>query len=141
MTKSAMAGFALACALPALASTMDLQGSWTVIEAEREGDAADDIVGHQLSFAGDGFQIRSKHGKLISAGTVRIDPRASPATIHFMHQDGALKGKVWKGIYAVDGTKLTICDNAPNLEKGRPLAFEAKAGSGHVLVTFKRAPR
>jgi hypothetical protein len=29
-------------------------------------------------------------------------------------------------------------DNAPNLDKGRPAAFEAKTGSGHVLITFKR---
>jgi uncharacterized protein (TIGR03067 family) len=141
MTKSAMAGFALACALPALASATGLQGSWTATKAEREGDAADDIVGHQLSFAGDSFQVRSKHGTLIYAGTVRVDPRASPAAIDFMHQDGVLKGRVWKGIYVLDGTKLTICDNAANLEKGRPVAFEAKAMSGHVLVTFKRATR
>lgn len=141
LTKSTIAGLAFACALPALASPMELQGSWTATSAEREGDAADDIVGHQLSFAGDGFQIRSKHGKLMYAGTVSVDPRASPAAaIDFMHQDGSLKGKVWKGIYAFDGTTLTICDNAPKLEKGRPVAFEAKAGSGHVLVTFKRAP-
>jgi hypothetical protein len=46
---------------------------------------------------------------------------------------------VWKGIYAVDGDTLTTCDNAPNLKKGRPTAFEAKSGSGYVLITFKRA--
>lgn len=139
-TSPAMAGSALACALPALASATELQGSWTAIEAELEGDAADDIVGRQLSFAGNGFQIRSKHGELIYAGTVRTDPRASPAAIDFTHQDGGLKGKVWKGIYVLDGTTtLTICDNAPHPEKGRPVAFEAKARSGHVLITFKRA--
>jgi uncharacterized protein (TIGR03067 family) len=114
-----------------------LQGKWTATKAE--GDAAGDIVGHRLSFSDNGFQIRSTHGKLIYAGTVRVDPTSSPAAIDFTHQDGVLKGKVWKGIYAVDGTTLTICDNAPNLDNGRPVAFEAKAGSGHVLVTFKRA--
>jgi len=53
-------------------------------------------------------------------------------------QEGALKGKAWKGIYALDGDTLTICDNAPNLNKGRPAAFDAKTGSGYVLITFKR---
>jgi hypothetical protein len=38
----------------------------------------------------------------------------------------------------VDGDTLTTCDNAPNLKKGRPAAFEAKSGSGYVLITFKR---
>jgi uncharacterized protein (TIGR03067 family) len=99
LTKSVIAGLALACTLPAMASPRVLQGSWTATKAEREGDAADDIVGHRLSLAGNGFQIWSKHGKLIYAGTVRLDPGASPAAIDFMHQHGVLKGKVWKGIY------------------------------------------
>jgi hypothetical protein len=50
-----------------------------------------------------------------------------------------LKGKAWKGIYALDGDTLMTCDNAPNPYKGRPTAFEAKTGSGHILITFKRA--
>ena len=32
---------------------------------------------------------------------------------------------------------LTICDNAPNLDKGWSIAF-AERGSGHVLITFMR---
>jgi uncharacterized protein (TIGR03067 family) len=56
-----------------------------------------------------------------------------------VHTEGALKGKAWKGIYALDGDTLKICDNAPNLEKGRPTALEVKRGSGYLLVTFKRA--
>ena len=68
-----------------------------------------------------------------------MDPRARPAAIDFAHTEGALKGKAWKGIYALDGDTLRVCDNAPNLDKDRPVAFEARSGSGHVLVTFKRA--
>jgi hypothetical protein len=37
------------------------------------------------------------------------------------------------------GDTLTICDNAPDLDEGRSGAFEAKSGSGSVLVAFKRA--
>ena len=44
-----------------------------------------------------------------------------------------------EGIYTLDGDTLTICDNAASLDKGRPAAFEAKSGSGYVLITFKRA--
>jgi len=39
----------------------------------------------------------------------------------------------------VDGDTLTTCDNAPNMKKRRPSAFEAKSGSGYVLITFNRA--
>jgi uncharacterized protein (TIGR03067 family) len=58
--------------------------------------------------------------------------------IDFEHTEGDVKGKAWKAIYALDGNTLTTCDNAPNLDKGRPTAFEARTGSGHILITFKR---
>jgi uncharacterized protein (TIGR03067 family) len=126
-------------AQPAEATKAELQGSWTAIKAERDGKGADEVVGHRLSVAGNGFQIRSRDGKSLYAGTVRVDPRAKPAAIDFTHNEGVLKGKAWKGIYVLDGDTLTICDNAPNLNKRRPTAFEAKSGSGYVLITFKRA--
>ena len=132
-------GLVLACAQPAEAAQRDLQGSWTATKAERDGKAANDVVGHRLSFAGDRFQIQSKDDKPLYAGSVSVDPNAKPATIDLEHTEGVLKGKVWQGIYALDGDTLTICDNAPNLDNGRPAAFEAKSGSGYVLITFKRA--
>jgi uncharacterized protein (TIGR03067 family) len=135
---SATAGLVLACLQPTLARATELQGSWTATKADREGRAVDDIVGNQLSFTGNVFRIQAKDGKPLYAGTVHADRTATPAAIDFTHEDGALKGKMWKGIYALDGDTLTICDNAPNLEKDRPLAFAAKAGSGHVLIMFKR---
>jgi uncharacterized protein (TIGR03067 family) len=107
--------------------------------AERDGKAVDDIVRHRLSFTGNRFQIQSKDGKPLYAGTVRVDPGAKPAAIDFEHAEGALKGKTWKGIYRLDGDTLTTCDNAPNLDQRRPPAFEAKSGSGYVLITFKGA--
>jgi uncharacterized protein (TIGR03067 family) len=128
-----------AFAQPAEEAQKKLQGPWTATTAERDGQAADDVVGHRLSFAGNRFQIQSKDGKLLYAGTVRVDPSAKPAAIDFEHTEGAVKGKAWKGIYALDGDTLTICDNAPNLAARRPAAFEAKGGAGYVLVTFRRA--
>jgi uncharacterized protein (TIGR03067 family) len=92
-----------------------------------------------IGFKGNRFKIRSKDGKPLYAGSVQTNPSTRPATIDFQQKKGALKGKVWKGIYVLDGDTLTTCDNAPNLKKGRPAAFEAKSGSGYVLITFKRA--
>ena len=126
-------------AQPAEEAQKKLQGTWTATKAERDGKAAEDVVGHRLSFTGNRFQIQSHDGRLLYAGTVRLDPSAKPAAIDFEHTDGALKGKAWKGIYALDGDTLTACDNAPNPDKGRPAAFEAKTGSGHIFITFKRA--
>jgi uncharacterized protein (TIGR03067 family) len=128
-----------AFAQPAQEAQKKLQGSWTATKAERDGKPADDVVGNRLSFTGNRFRIQSKDGKLLYAGTVRVDPNAKPAAIDFEHTEANLKGKAWKGIYILDGETLTICDNAPNLDKGRPTAFEAKGGSGYVSITFKRA--
>jgi uncharacterized protein (TIGR03067 family) len=87
-----------------------LQGTWTATKAERDGKAADDVVGHRLSFTGNRFQIRSKDGKLLYEGTFRVDPKAKPAAIDFEHTEGDLKGKAWKAIYSLDGNTLTTCD-------------------------------
>ena len=132
-------GLVPAFAQPAEETKKKLQGTWTATRAERDGNAADDVVGHRLSFTGNRFQIQSKDGKPLYAGTVRVDSSAKPAAIDFEHAEVGLKGKTWKGIYALDGDTLRICDNAPNLSKGRPAAFEAKRGSGYVLITFQRA--
>jgi len=133
------AGLVSAFAQPAEEAHKKLQGTWTATQAERDGKAADDVVGHRLSFPGNQFQIQSKDGKLLYAGSFRVDPSMNPMAIDFEHTEGTLKGKAWKGIYTLDGDTLTICDNAPNLDKGRPATFEAKGGSGYVLITFKRA--
>ena len=128
-----------AFAQPAAEAQKKLHGTWTATKAERDGKTADDVVGHRLWFTGNRFQIQSKDGKPLYAGVVRMDPKVKPVVIDFEHTEGALKGKGWKGIYALDGDRLTVCDNAPNLNKARPASFEAKSGSGYVLITFERA--
>jgi len=129
---------------PGLAQAADeaqkkLQGAWLGTKAEQDGKSATSLVGHRLTFTGNHFQIRSKNGNGLFEGTFRTDPSAKPAAIDFAHTGGALKGKQWKGIYRMDGETLAICDNAPNVKKGRPATFEAKQGSGYVCLTFKRA--
>jgi uncharacterized protein (TIGR03067 family) len=132
-------GTGLVLAQPTEQAQKQLEGTWIATKAERDGKAADDVVGHRLSFTGNRFQIQSKDGKPLYAGTVRVDPSAKPAAIDFEHTEGVVKGKTWKGIYGLDGDTLTICDNAPNLDEPRPTAFEAKGGSGYDLITFKGA--
>jgi len=132
------AGLVFAGTLPAGAQ-VPLQGNWIATKAETNGAASPAVVGHRLSFSGDRFEIKSSDGKAVYAGTVRIEAKAKPAAIDFMHTLGALRGEAWKGIYALNGDTLTVCDNAADLTKGRPTAFEAGSGSGHVLITFERA--
>jgi len=81
-------GTGLVFAQPAEQAQKQLEGTWIATKAERDGKAADDLVGHRLSFAGNRFQIESKDGKPLYAGTVRVDPSARPAAIDFEHTEG-----------------------------------------------------
>jgi uncharacterized protein (TIGR03067 family) len=132
-------GLALACTQLVRSAEKELQGSWTATKAERNGGTAADLVGHALTFSGDRFEIQSKDKRSVYSGSVRVDASTKPATIDFEQAEGGLKGKTWKGIYVLDGETLTICDNAENLDAARPSKFEAKSGSGYVLLTFARA--
>lgn len=129
-----VAGLIVAGAPPAGAQAV-LQGNWVATRAETDGAPSPGVVGHRLTLSGDRFAIRSKNGKTLYAGTVRTDPAATPATIDFAHAQGALRGKTWKGIYELKGDMLTVCDNAADMGKGRPAAFETKRGSGYVTST------
>jgi hypothetical protein len=71
-----VSGLVLAFAQSADDAQQKLQGTWTATKAERDGNAADDVVGHRLSFTGNRFQIISKDGKPLYAGTVRVNPSA-----------------------------------------------------------------
>lgn len=45
---------------------------------------------------------------MLYTGSVRVDASARPAAIDFEHIDGSLKGKLWKGIYALKGDTLVV---------------------------------
>ena len=128
-----------AFAHPAEQAEKKLRGSWAATKAERDGKAVDDLVGNRLVFTGNRFQIQSKDGKALYAGTFRVNPSAKPAAIDFEHTEGVFKGKTWGGIYVLEGDTLRICDKAPDLAKDRPAAFETKSKSGSALITFTRA--
>ena len=115
----------------------DLHGRWTAVKAEREGREAADIVGHLLIVEGKTFRIQ-ENGKTIHEGTLEVDASARPATIDFKHTGPSSGGKTWRGIYKVDGSTLTICDNAADVHKARPASFDTGPDTGLVRVVFKR---
>jgi uncharacterized protein (TIGR03067 family) len=117
------------------------QGSWIAVLAQRNGKPAKDVVGHRLSCFGDRFIIRAGDGQRLYQGFVTVNATASPATIDFRHTEGALKGRTWKGIFALEADTLTICDNAPNLARDRPRSFDAGADSGYISIAFRRGKK
>jgi uncharacterized protein (TIGR03067 family) len=131
----------LGLAAPALADDAGqaaLAGAWTAAEAERGGAAAGELVGHRLVFDSDRFRISAPDGKLLYEGTYETDPTTDPPRIDFRNDAGQAAGQEWEGIYHFEGDTLTIVDDAPDPAKGRPETFAAPAGSGYVLLVFRR---
>ena len=89
--------YGLAFAQPAEDTQKKLQGTWTSTKAERDGKAADDVVGHRLSLTGNHFQIQSEDGKPSTREPSSVDQSAKPAAIDFEHTEGALKGRRGRG--------------------------------------------
>jgi len=62
-----------------------LQGTWRAVAAERNGAPTRDLVGHELTFAGDHFRI-TDGGSPLYGGTYTIDPSVQrpfgPAIAH-----------------------------------------------------------
>jgi uncharacterized protein (TIGR03067 family) len=115
----------------------DIDGRWVAVAAERNGQPAPDIVGHQLIFENGNFVIRRDDGLLLFRGRFQAAPGAK-GNIDFTHAQGRLQGQTWLGIFSREGNQLTICDNAANLAEPRPAEFRAQPNSGRVLVTFRR---
>jgi uncharacterized protein (TIGR03067 family) len=116
----------------------NIQGAWVVVSAERNAKPAEDVTGHRLTFSGDTFNIQ-REGRVLYRGTYSVETGRKPAQIDFLHTEGAIKGKTWKGIYRFEGADLRICDNAPEMARPRPTRFSARAGSGYICILFKRA--
>jgi uncharacterized protein (TIGR03067 family) len=134
----ALVGLLLTALTPAAASDAgQLQGTWRLVEAQRDGAPAAELVGNLLELA-DGRCRISVDGNLLYAGTIALEPAAAPARIDFRHDDGPASGQVWEGIYQLEGGRLSICDDAPDVAKPRPTSFTTSPGSGHVLIIFER---
>ena len=144
MTYQAMHGCAIALLL--MAATLmvgeagaetPLQGTWLAESAKEAGVDSSEIIGHRLSFDGNRFRI-TKDGKLLYGGTFTVDPSANPSSISFDQNETQSLAGVWRGIYALTGNTLTICDNAPDTSMPRPTGFAECIAPGYVVIRFKR---
>jgi uncharacterized protein (TIGR03067 family) len=115
-----------------------LAGHWAVIQQEHGGKkaAAKELAALAVEIAGQRMTTREGSDVKEDTTIISLDPKAKPAVIDLKIASGADIDKVVKGIYKLDGDTLTICVAEPG--KDRPKAFEAKMGTGHTLLVFKR---
>lgn len=64
-----------------------LQGTWTVVAAEKDGEAFDRIKGGKLIVKDMNFTINTASGTEMR-GDLRIDPAKKPKHMDFAHQEG-----------------------------------------------------
>jgi uncharacterized protein (TIGR03067 family) len=123
-------------AAAAAAELKKLQGTWVVVEAERDGAPLDRIKGNKLVVKDNQFTVVTESAEL--KGDLTLDPRKKRKTIDFQHQEGMLSGKKWEGIYKLDAEKLTLCYSEADAGKDRPDEFATMPGTRRLLIVVER---
>lgn len=110
-----------------------MQGDWHCEKFVRDGQAASDDEAQALfrSVKGDAFTV-FRFRKKGSAGKFTLDAAKSPKQIDFVFE--VPKAFTMKGIYKLEGDRLTLCYAGPGQE--RPKAFESKEDSGVSLTVW-----
>jgi uncharacterized protein (TIGR03067 family) len=115
-----------------------LQGTWKVIAAEGNGEAAPpkEIEEMEIIFKGDSIQVRE--GNTVQERfTYKLDIDKTPRAIDFTFTEGKKKGRTDRGIYLLEGDNLKICIQE-NKDKPRPKEFTTRAGTDLSLVVLRR---
>jgi uncharacterized protein (TIGR03067 family) len=113
-----------------------MQGDWAGERLVRDGQTLEDDDAQALfrTVKGNAYTVQ-RFRKKAGAGTFTLDATKTPKQIDIV-PDGAAAGVVIRGIYTVEGDRLTMCYAAPKQE--RPKAFESKEGSAHTLMVWVR---
>jgi len=123
---------------PAATDLAKLEGTWQIVGYVRDGDelapAEVKLLG-TITFKGKDYAFHDgESGKIL-----RIDPAKKPREIDYEGTDSEGKAHKQYAIYELDGDTFRDCISLD--PDKRPTKFEAKAGSGYILVTYKRVKK
>jgi len=118
-----------------------LAGTWDVLEMVDDGETLTrDLIRSKLA-AGGQIRVVDRSFEIIKPDTgearttaFRIDPSQNPRRIDVISRDD----RILRGIYRFEGDELVICQQTKP-EEPRPDTFEARAGSGRMLLRLKLA--
>jgi uncharacterized protein (TIGR03067 family) len=114
-----------------------LQGTWTLVAMENEGNPLppEHFEGWSAVYEGDALTLKAGD-QVRRRGVVTLDPSRTPKAINTWDMDGPYEDQTLAGIYDLDGDTLKLCFSRPGQE--RPTKFVTKEGPGFLLVVYKR---
>ena len=111
-------------------------GTWRFDSMRAEGRPVpiEALKDAKLVLDGDRFAMTDANGTV--GGVYWVDASAAPMTLDIVFTDGPERGKGVRAIFQLEGDTYTSCVDVAG--RGRPKAFTAEPGSGHVLQVLKR---
>ncbi len=114
----------------------ELDGTWELVSAERDGAELKPQKAVTMVSAGGTFVVKSGD-TVVAAGTTKLDAGKKPKAVDVTYTDGPDKGRTFKGIYEVVGDTAKYC-RAGTPEQERPTEFKTTAGDGGFFAVYKR---
>lgn len=123
-------------AQPGAADATKLEGSWALVSEESDGSAAPEEIRRSAVLKIEGVKYSLHLGELKLTGRISLNPTQSPKAIDLRDDDGVTPGGIRRGIYRIDGDRLTLC--IARYDEKRPVTFSGAPGAGTTLQTWKR---
>ena len=123
---------------PAKKDLEALQGTWTAVVVERNGQKAPEEVlkNFKVVFKGNKMVINPNSDNRTS--TFKLDSTKKPKWMDTSPEQGPAKGKSLPAIYELDGDTLKVCFDNEGVSDKRPSEFKTTPGSGLALFVLKR---
>jgi uncharacterized protein (TIGR03067 family) len=115
------------------------RGTWKWIFMESEGTKLPEETFKNSRLIMDSDKFIARDPKETLTGTFTVSVSRKPKTIDVTFNEGPEKGKVFKGIYELEGDTYKVCLALPG--KDRPTEFVSKPESGQVLQVLRREKR
>ncbi len=123
-----------------------LEGKWEVTSCQKDGEDQADVVkiGIKLEFKDDNMEITGSDPNFTPQKRfIKLDVTTTPKLMDVGEKAEELKDgtKLLEGLYSVEGETFKFCfqmDGDQPAKGKRPGSLESKAGSGVLLLTFKK---
>ena len=118
-----------------------LQGTWTVVYSEQNGERrrdVEEVKKMRLTIKDDKWtleyhnNVKDKH-----VATLKLDPTQKPTAVDFKFSEGLLTGETMLSVYELKGDDLKVCFASESRQ--RPKSFDSREGiAGQWLLVLKR---